>query len=106
MSDRQHLINQMKRERESNPIKSLELAVNALIPVAANLTRHQNEVLHPDSNTRLWDSWKKCYTIPESTDYDLKPVDFTSNLVYTNLKLMNKCFNELAYILTHFEDNY
>lgn len=105
MSDRQHLIKQLKLERESNPIKNLELTVNALVPVAANLTRYQNAVFHPDSNTKVWFSWKECFAIPESIDYDQKPLDFVSNLVYSNLKLMNKCFNELAFILTHIEDN-
>lgn len=105
VSDRQQIIRQLKQERDSNPIKNLEVAVNALIPVAANLTRHQNELFHPDTNTKLWFSWKECYKIPESANYDLKPVDFASNLVYSYLKLMNQCFNRMAYILTHLEDN-
>lgn len=105
VSDRQHLIKQMKQERESNPIKSLEITVNSLIPVAANLTRHQNDLFHPDSNTKVWFSWKECFMIPETADYDLKPVDFTSNLVYSYLKLMNQCFNRLAYVLANIDDH-
>lgn len=107
VSDRQYLIKQMKMERDPSPIKSLELAVNSLIPVAANLTRNQSPVLHPDSNTKVWSNWKDCFLnqLQETVDYDQKPVDFTTNLVYRYLLVMKKCFQKLAYVIENIEDH-
>lgn len=96
----------MKLERDPNPIKSLEVSINSLIPVSANLTRHQSDVIHPDTNTKVWFRWRECFKIPETIDYDQKPVEFTTTLVYTSVKKMSKCFNELAYILTNIDDNW
>lgn len=75
------------------------------MPEAANLTRHQMDIFHPDSNTKIWFGWKDCFKIPDSADFDQKPVDFVNNLVYYNIKLMSKCFNSVAFIVQHIDEN-
>lgn len=86
-------------------MRNLELTLNTLVPIAANLTRQQHALFHPNTNTKLWDSWKTCFGSPELTNYDQKPVDYTAGLVDTYLRMFNKCLNELAYVLTHDEGN-
>ena len=105
VSDRQYLIKQMKQEKESSPIRSLELTVNQLLPVATNLTRYQSPALHPDTNTKLWFSWRECFVIPESADYDQTPVDFSRSLVHRYVKLMDQCLTRIRHILSNIEDH-
>lgn len=104
VSDRQHLINKMKMEREANPIKNLETAINLLIPEATNLTRQQMSVLHPDSNTKVWSQWQACYQFPGNVDYDKKPVDFVQSLIFGHIRQLTKCFHDLAFMLMHFDE--
>lgn len=95
----------MREERNPNPVSSLQWTINALRLEAANLTRNQIDMFHPNSNTKIWFGWKDCYKISDTADYDMKVVDFTNNLVDHYVKLMNQCFNRITYIVTHIDDN-